>query len=616
MSAFPDLDRWEYVVVDTETTGLRWWRDKIFGVSLTSPEGEDFYWDVRKDLRVLPWLRRKLPQAQLLVAHNAKFDWHFFREAGVHWPEKRVYCTMIAAALIDEHLLSYDLDSLGKRYCKVGKDTDIYAELAALFGGNPTKNAQAANLQHAPEELVGRYAKQDTNTTNKLFQWQRAEVDKQGLHQVLDLERRLLPVIVRLEKRGVRVDVNRAEQARDELDKLVRKMQRELNSLAGFEVNPNPSGSIAKLFQPKQNEKGDWVLVDGTIANVTDAGKASIDADCLRRMKHPAAELILKLRKYIKTRDTFISGHILSYHDNGIIHANFNQTKTESGGTDVVGTGTGRLSVTGPALQQIHKRDKDIASIVRALFVPDAGFDWVCNDWAQMDFRMFAHYVNNPTIIARYAADPYTDFHAVCSELTGLPRSPRFAGDANAKQVNLGLVFGMGEGKLAQEMGLPYFTERGEMRGEVREFLRPGPEAQEVFARYHQAIPGVREMLKRASAIAKSRGYVKTVAGRHIRFPGGQFTHKAGGLIFQGSAADALKVKLIEVDSYLESVGGDNRLLLNVHDEFDTQVEEGREDVRKEITRIVQDFDNCEISFRVPIRSDQGVGPNWWEASK
>lgn len=616
MAAFPDIDRWSYVVYDTETTGLHFKKDKIFGVAITSPEGESFYWDVREDMRVLPWLRRKIPDVELIVAHHAKFDWHMSRESGIIFPEKRVVCTMINAALINEHLLSYDLDSLGHKYCGVGKDTDIYARLAEMFGGKPTKHAQAQNLQFAPSSLVGPYAMQDTATTRKLFEWQRNEMAIQDLGRVSELERRLLPVMVKLEERGVKVDVEGAEKAGHDLDKLVQQTQRELNKLAGFEVNPNPSGSITKLFNPVKNDAGQWQLIDGTIAGATEGGKPSIDADCLRSMKHPAAAMILRLRKFIKTRDTFIRGHILNYHHNGYIHANFNQTKTGNDDSSVVGTGTGRLSVTQPALQQIHKRDVEIASIVRALFVVDGGFDWVCNDWAQMDFRMFAHYVNNPGVIKRYADDPYTDFHNITAELTGLPRSPRFAGDANAKQINLGLVFGMGEGKLASEMGLPHFTEVDERSGRI--WTRPGPEAMEVFAKYHATIPGVKEMLRRASSIAKSRGYVKTVAQRHIRFPGGQFTHKAGGLIFQGSAADALKVKLIEVHEYLESVGDENRLLLNVHDEFDTQVQHHREDVRKEITRIVEDFspETCEISFRVPIRSDQGIGSNWWQASK
>jgi DNA polymerase I-like protein with 3'-5' exonuclease and polymerase domains len=333
-------------------------------------------------------------------------------------------------------------------------------------------------------------------------------------------------------------------------------------------------------------------------------------------MKHPAASLILKLRKAIKTRDTFIRGHILGYHNNGMIHANYNQAKSENDR----GTGTGRLSVNSPALQQIPARDIDIAEVVRALFMPDDGQDWGCWDWAQMDFRMMAHYVNNPVINKAYLDDPAVDFHQLASTLTGLPRKPRFAGDANAKQINLGLVFGMGMGTLAWEMGLPFTIEKYKSRGIEKVWKKPGPEAEAVFENYHRNIPGIQAMLTKASALAKDRGYVLTVMGRKIRFPGGRATHKAGGLIFQGSAADALKQKLIEVDREIR--GTESRILMNVHDEFDLSVPAtkngNRPPILDRISEIITTFDGVStpIKFRVPIQCDQQTGPNWWCASK
>lgn len=608
MSQFPDLSRYPYFAIDTETTGLLWWKDRIFGVSLSLPDGRDLYWDVRDSPKVIDWLRDQMPHTALSIGHNYKFDLLFFRKHGIWVPDGTADCTMIRAALIDEHRLTYDLDSLGKDCVGVGKDTAIYQKLADLFGGKPTKDAQMPNLQRAPAALAGVYAKRDTRTTLMLWGWQQIEIERQGLGQVAALERELTPVIVDIEWGGVKVDVREAEKAADEIDRVAKQMQAQLNQIAGFPVNPNPSASIHQLFEPKMNEAGIWILNDGTPAEKTDGGKASINADVLRDMKHPAAELILKLRKMIKVRDTFIRGHILSYHNNGMIHANYNQAKSENDR----GTGTGRLSVNSPALQQIPARDIDIAAIVRALFLPDQDQDWLCWDWAQMDFRMMAHYVNNPIILKAYNDDPDTDFHQLASDLTGLPRKPRFAGDANAKQINLGLVFGMGMGKLAWEMGLPYTL--SEYRGKA--YMKPGPEAEAVFQRYHENIPGVQDMLKSASAIAKDRGHVRTIMGRHIRFPGGRATHKAGGLIFQGSAADALKQKLIEV--HKEIKGTEARLLMNVHDEYDLSGPKGDTRLHDRITEILTTFDGVgtPIKFRVPIRSELGIGSNWWQASK
>lgn len=610
---FPQLSRYPVVCIDVETTGLKWWRDKIFGVAASAPDGSSWYWDVREQPNVLAWLAEELPKCPLIVNHNIKYDAHFLREAGVQLPMDRIDCTMIRAALIDEHLLTYDLDSLGVKYLGIGKDIALYVRLSEMFGGKPTAHAQGANFHRAPSSWMSRYATQDTDTALKLWQWQNKQIEEQELHQVLALERSLLPVIVEMERTGVRVDVELADRAAREIDERSKVLQHDLDKLAGFPINPNPSGSIHKLFAPKKHEDGKrYVLIDGTIANPTESGAPSLDADCLRSMKHPAASMILRLRKMLKTRDTFLRGHILGHHQDGVIHCNYNQTKSDNDR----GTGSGRLSVNDPALQQIHKRDEDIASVVRAIFLPDEDCDWVCNDWAQMDFRVFAHYVRNEQILNAYKLNPAMDFHQLVSDMTGIPRKPRWAGDANSKQINLGLIFGMGMGKLAQEMGLPYTEEYSESRGKT--WIKPGPETVAVMEKYNEAVPGVQDLLQNASSVAKARGYVRTIMGRRIRFPRGQFTHKAGGLIFQGSAADALKVKLVEVHHYLQSTGTSARLMLNVHDEFDTNVPKGRSDIRSEITRIVTHFDGVgtPIKFRVPILSEQGVGPNWWEACK
>lgn len=609
---FPDLSRFPYAALDTETTGLHWWTDKVFGISLSTPDGKDYYWDIRKTPQVIPWLNEELKKLKLIIFANAKFDMHMLREIGVYVPEDKVDDVIVRAALIDEHLLAYNLDYLGKKYLGLGKTEEIWDDLARMFGGRPTRNMQAENLQRAPIEVVGKYAKRDTRVTLDLWLYQKPIIEEQELTAVHRLECDLIPVLLNMEYQGVRVNTDKVEQTIDEVTILVDTQQKELNRMAGFTINPNPSGSIHKLFEPKKNSKGIWVANDGTPLTTTGAGKASIDANALKAMKHPAAAKILSLRKLLKTRDTFLKGHILGHHHNGVIHCNYNQTKSDND----LGTGTGRLSVNDPALQQIHKRDAAIASIVRSLFLPDHGQQWNCRDWSQMDFRVAGHYVNAEALNRAYAGDPDADFHQMIADMTGLPRSPKADQKGNAKQVNLGLLFGMGGGKLASEMGLPFTIESFTKNGKEHTWMKPGPEAVEVFDNYHGKFPEFKKMLTKASSIAKSRGFVKTIMGRRLRFPGGNFTHKAGGLIFQGSAADALKVKLVEVHNFLK--GTEGKLLLNVHDEFDSSLPIGDTKLDEGIREIVETFDgvNTPIKFRVPIRSDSGIGPNWWEASK
>lgn len=607
----PRIDRVSYVVIDTETTGLKWWEDRVFGISIALPGEEGgWYWDVRETPGVVKWFQDLIAgdRVGVWVGHNLKFDYHFLREVGVVLPPDRLDCTMIRAALINEHEPTYALDFLARKYCGAKKDEEIYEEMAKLFGGRPTRNAQMPNISRAPVGMVSKYAIQDAVVTRALYEWQQDEIERQGLHKVHQLERDLQPVIIDMETEGVRVDVEQAEKAVRGLTARIDDTQRDLNSQAGFEVNPNPSGSITELFKPKLGEDGEWYLIDGTKADKTDGGKASINADCLRRMKHPAAKMILDLRKMLKTRDTFLKGHILGHQHDGIIHCNYNQTKNDA----EAGTGTGRLSITNPALQQIPSRDVAIKSLVRPIFKADFGAKWLGMDWSQFEFRVANHYGQVPAILDAYRQNPNLDFHQLVSDMTGIPRNAQYAGGPSSKAINLGLAFNMGSGRLAQECGLPYTEEVGP-NGNV--FLRAGPEAMALFEKYHTANPGMRNTATKASGIAKERGFVHSVMGRHIRFPGGQFVHKASGLIYQATSADCMKIKLIELNRYLKEHEC-GRLLLTVHDEVGISLDNDCSEHAQELARIYTTFDGveCPIHLRVPITCDWGVGDDWYEA--
>lgn len=612
-----NLDGCPYIVIDTETTGLDWHKDRVFGIAIETPDGQQRYLDIRNG-NEREWALGEIKKAKKFVNHCIKFDIHMLRESGVPIDPTRCNCTMIAAALINEHEFSYGLDPLAKQYVGIGKDESIWETLAALFGGAATRKAQIGNLPRAPRELVERYALQDVRAAHELYKWQYGQIEAQHLEHVHALEHDLLPVIVELERHGVAVDRRRAEDTAVMLEKSMVDIQHELNVTTGMTVNVNSNPQMIKMFVGEQVDEAHWRSRCGTvILNATPSGKSpSVGADELRKMHDPLAAKVLKLRQMRRTVDTFLRGHILGHMaPDGRIHANFNQTRSDNG----KGTETGRFSVNDPALQQIHKRNKEIAPMVRSCFIPDEGQDWASYDWSQMDFRVFAHYVNSPEIMQVYAADPDADFHAVVSTLTGIPRDKQPGVKGNAKQINLGLIFGMQPGRMAQEMGLPYTEQKlDNPRYKGRIWLKPGPEAEALFARYHEAIPGVRGLLDDASALAKRRGWVKTIMGRRIRFPGGQFTHKAAGLVFQGSAADALKVKLVEVFRLLQ--GTDSKLILNVHDEFDISLERGDrgERLKQEVRACIEKFDGIDtpIKFRTPIRCSLGVGPDWWEASK
>lgn len=587
------------IALDVETTGVDWTVDRVFGVAIAWLENGEIksdYFDVRRD----PLRYRELAKCRdtHIVNHNIKFDMHMLMNDGIEL--RNTECTMVRAALIDEHRRDYSLDALARDCLGESKVDDIYEKLAAQFGGRATRNVQMPYLQYADPELVAPYAKKDAELALKLYLWQE---DK--LPPVWELEKRLFPYVFRMEREGVRVDLDEAERRQAMLDPQIKTLSKQLDQIAGFAVNPNPSKSIHELFKPEKGKDGLWRAVDGTILPETPAGKPSIGTESLKVMKHPAAELIIRIRKLAKTRDTFIGSHIMAHARNGRVHPNINQTKSDGQG----GTGTGRLSYTGPALQQIPSRDKEIAKIVRPIFIPDQDMGWSYGDLDQHELRIFHHYVNNPEIIRAYHENPDLDGHGAIAELTGLPRNPPQEGGPNAKQMNLGMVFNMGGGELAAAMGLPYTVDTWH----GREIKVAGPEAQRIIDDYYRMVPGVKEIAQKARAIAKTRGYVKTLMGRHIRFPGGEFTHKASGLIYQGTAGDLNKDNICRIFEYLDAECPEARLLLNIHDEYSISLPFGG--AERHLKAIKQEIQR-RAEIRVPLRIDfSQPESNWWDAT-
>jgi DNA polymerase-1 len=632
---FPNLTG-RVVAADTEGTGLEWWRgDHMFGIGIAYREQSDiwepgdnvksFYFDTRYP-QVRTWMETCMCDIKLWVNHYIKYDCHMMRESSFRYPRNRISCTMVREAIIDENKYEYGLEVLSWKYLNRGKD-DPWAELARMFGGAATKEAQIKNLQNAPEGLVARYAKIDAINALLIHEAQDKVIVNEDLHRVLDLEMRLLAVIVDMERDGVRVDLDRAQRAHKDLNRRVWTLQKELDRKVGYAVNANSPIQAKKLLGVHRREDGRWYTGDGLLLesnapSITEIKKAEaenrlpvgtpkLDSIKMQQCKIPEAQLIVDIRGLIKARDTFIEQYMLNMSYEGYIHASFNQTRTEDGN----GIYTGRISISDPALQQIHKRNKVMAAIVRACFIPDDGLVWSCHDWSQMDFRLFAHFLNDLRVNEMYARDRKTDFHQMTANLTGLPRDrDQKTGGANAKQINLACVFGMGAGELAKQCSLPYTVS-------AKGYLVAGPEAKAMFGKYHRNIPGVRKLQDSVESVAKSRGFIRTQLGRRIRFPNGHGAHKAAGLLYQSTAADAMKTKAVELHEFMlgqREYGG--RLQLLVHDEFDSNLTPDflNSPQLAEMTALLERFDGEQtpMKFRIPIVADHGYGCDWWEASK
>ena len=577
------------VIFDTEGTGVHKLRDRAT-LGLLKIDGHNYA--VPWTPSFSAWLGDQLPKAGRVVAHYAKHDYHMCANEGV--PLDALYaaswtCTVVESVLCDDNRFSYSLDDLGATLFGETKSHNLYQVLADHFGGLATAKAQAPNIgrintheDSALRRALIEYGFQDLDLTSRLHEYWKPQIKDEGLGRVLDLERRALRALVEMERRGAPIFMGRVDEVRQGLERRAAEIQDRIIRMTGREINPRSPKDMVYAF-----------TVLGIPIRYTTTKRPSFNKEILAGIDHDFIRALTSARSIKTLLDTFINSSIGNHvGPDGRIHTNFNQVKTEDNGAR-----TGRLSSSDPNLQQIPARDGELAPMVRGLFGLE-GKTWLCGDWEQFEFRVFGHYANDPTLTKIYQEKPDTDFHQAVADLTSKPRD-------KAKRINLGLVFGMGEGKLAKELGLPYTT----VTKNGREYLEAGPEAKELFADYHRRFPGAKMVLTRAANLARRRGYIKTLYGRRIRFAhGGE--HTAGGLVFQGTSADLMKRKLVECNDRFRKT--DVEFILVVHDEFDFLIPpEMAQETRAEVKRILEGVDE----LRIPVLSDVKVGNSWWDAS-
>jgi DNA polymerase I len=576
------------LIIDTETTGLHKINDKPFLVPITIGEQS---WVLRTDKNLLKWLTDNMPKAEHCVFHNAKFDLHMLLNMGIDESvidRSNVWCTMVNETLINDLHRSYALDSIcQKRFGVKKRDDELLQWLADKFGGKPERKVQMKNISKAPIEMVAYYAVGDTEMTRKLYEEQKSDIRYQQLEKVSNLEMDVLKVLLEMERRGVPININKVEESLAKFVAMKTEIGQLIHNLAGFDINVRSGKQLEKAFKTL-----------GSDIKYNDKTKNPVfDKETLGGMDDELSKSILEERSYGTMISTFLSRFQDHVHSDGRIRCDFNQTKN-----DHYGVLTGRLSASNPNLQQIPspKRSGEKAAEVRVVFEAPKGTLWTSADWKQFEFRVFAHYADDPAIVEEFKSNPEADYHQLVADLTSLARDPY------AKQLNLGLVFGMGQGLVAKKCGLPY-TQKTEA-GKV--YLVAGRKAKILFEKYHKKLPGVRKMLKAAERIATTRGFVKTLSGRRIRFYDKNKAYKAAGLVFQGTSADLMKMKLVELSR--EFKNSDQELILAVHDEFNFLTRGDDKKVVKQIREIVETVPQ----LKIPVRSDIKSSANWLEASQ
>jgi DNA polymerase I-like protein with 3'-5' exonuclease and polymerase domains len=601
---YPDLAGYREIAIDLETKdpnliamGSGWARKDghVIGIAV-AVEGRSWYFPIRHELGsnfdpklTYKWLTDIVSVDRDYIFHNAPYDVGWLRAEGVE-VKGRVVDTMVCAPLLNENRFSYSLNALSKDYLQQNKSERGLREAAETFGVNPKSEMYKLPAQH-----VGQYAEQDASLTLRLWQQFKGLMVKEDVGNVFDLETKVLRAIIEMRSKGVRVDLQKAEEVKRSLELKEEQLLHEIKKRSGINVEIWAAESVAKVFDSlglgyKKTEK-------------TQA--PSFTKNFLKNHKDPVAQMVVRAREFNKARTTFIDT-ILKHQVKGRIHAELHPLRSEFGGTV-----TGRFSYSNPNLQQIPARHGEIGPMIRSLFLPEEDCEWGAFDYSSQEPRIVVHYAKlmgfdgASDFAAEYNRDPRTDFHQMAADIVGVPRK-------QAKDINLGLFYGMGSNKLAETLGLEL------------------DEAKELFAVYHGKVPFVKELADYTINRAARKGVIRTLLGRKCRFdqwepakygiwkPQGYqdafnehgasikraFTYKALNKLVQGSAADQTKAAMVAL--WEEGITP----MIQVHDELDVSVES--EAQAKRITELMQD---C-VSLEVPSIIDAEFGPNWGEAKQ
>lgn len=615
--ALSRLPSWRYakrVAVDVETKdseltklgpGCRRPGNYIAGVAFAIEDGPSFYLPVRHEAggnldpeKVFQYLR---DQAKIfkgdLVGANLQYDLDWLAEKGVIYCPRFFKDVQIAEPLIDELQFKYSLDAIAGRHGIPGKDEDHMAKAAELFGF-PVKKMKE-NIWRLPARHVGEYAEQDVRLPLQLLRRQERIIDEQDLWKAFEMECRLLPILLKMRRRGVRIDFDKIEQIEAWSTVKEREALKELTRLTGVQLDVSDTTKATALAPCLE-------AVGITVPKTAKAGLPSIKTEFLKALDHEAGDLIMTAKKFNKLRNTFVRS-IRRHAVGDRIHCTFNQLRRpRDDGSDDQGGRYGRMSCTDPNLQQQPARDPEIGPRWRGIYVPDEGGEWACLDFSQQEPRWLTHYaaISGCTGAAaardEYRNNPDMDNHQFMADLTGLPRK-------EAKIIFLGKCYGMGGAKFCRSLGLPTKTVPSRRLGKLIEVA--GDEGQALLDTFDQKAPYVRELAWRAQQKAGRAGHIFLIDGRRCRFParstgGWEWTHKALNRLIQGSSAVQMKKAMVDADE------AGFRLQLQVHDEVDLTIYN-----RAEAWSLSEVMLNA-VECTVPHKVDVEVGPSWGTIEK
>jgi len=584
------------VALDTETTSLDPLRADLVGMSLAVAPGRSWYLPfahVAPDGELaggtapqnLPPLTSAglAPLRELLsdprvhkAGHNVKYDWLVLRRAGVELAGV-TYDSMLASFVLDPGRRSHAIDELVRDRLSLVMRT--YPE---LVGRGKSQRPFAA----VPVADAARYCAADSEMVLRLRAAFQPELEDHQLVQLLDtIELPLLPVLVDMEWRGVRIDVERLGEISRTFARELAELERSIYRAAGTDFNINSTPQLRHVLFDK---------IQLPVLKKTKTG-ASTDYEVLEQLAaagHEVPKLLIEYRELSKLKSTYVDalpGFINPA--TGRIHTSFNQT----------GAATGRLSSSDPNLQNIPVRTPRGEAIRRA-FVAPPGALLLTADYSQIELRLLAHLSGDPAFVRAF--EQGGDIHRQTAAIIfGVPQEQVTSEmRARAKTINFGTIYGQGPFALARQLGIT--------QEEARAFI------QEYFTRF----AGVRAWLDRTVVEAREKGYVETLFGRRRYVPElkdrnynirafGERTATNSPL--QGSAADLIKIAMVRIAAALTAGGLASRMILQVHDELVLEVPAGEVSIA---TELVKRHMERAADLRVPLVVTIGVGMNWVDA--
>jgi DNA polymerase I-like protein with 3'-5' exonuclease and polymerase domains len=624
----PDLSGEKIICIDVETRdpnllskGPGWSRDdgELIGIAVASDDWNAYLpiahdgGDNMSKKTVCRWMQDQLNHGMDVVFHNAQYDLGWLLSEGLEVKGK-VLDTMIAAPLLDENRFSYSLNALGATYLGEKKQEYDLKRAAEQHGVDAKKE-----MWKLPASRVATYAEADARITLKLWHVLIEKLSKENCDNILDLELSLLPIIFEMKRKGVRVDLERADSTKKFLEKKEKSLLKKVHDESNIWLEPWNATSLDSVFD-------DLSL---TYERTAKTGAPSFTKHFLQNNAHPIAKTVLEIREYNKANTTFVDT-ILNHQYKGRIHCQFNQLRSDEGGTV-----SGRFSSSHPNLQQVPARHPEIKKMIRGLFIPEEGCKWGSFDYSAQEPRWLMHYASKTPatrdnekvieIVNQYQ-NTDLDFHQMVADIADVDRT-------TAKVINLGIMYGMGIGKLANVMGGIPFEDAKAIRND-----------------YDEKVPFIKGMASSVMKVAAERQEIRTLLGRKCRFPMRElkgynkgasslihkdrleerwedimdtpledreagwkskdpqryqvaFTYKSLNRLIQASSADQTKMamKLCFDHGYLP--------MLTVHDELCFSIKS--EEEVKEIKHLME---NCVPDFSIPSIIDVGTGTDWGNA--